>query len=79
MIDFDENRDGIAITGKSDTLPKELLAGAPEIETLRKRFDEARDDTQKARDDSQRDRDYYDGPKQLDSDVRRILERSEKT
>lgn len=62
------------ISGLYDTLPKHLLPGQPTIETLRKRFDEARDgNAAKARDDSQKDRDYFDGPKQLDSEVRRLL------
>lgn len=73
MIPDDANRDGIAITGASDTLP-DYMKSAPAIETLRTRFDEARDLTAESRERSLRDRDYYDGPKQLDSDVRRILE-----
>lgn len=72
-LPLDDNRDGITLTGASDTLPKEYLLKAPQIETLRKRFDDARDQLAEARDNSLRDRDYFDGPKQLNSDVRQTL------
>lgn len=45
----------------------------PNIITLRKMFDNARDLTSLARDDQQLDQDYYDGPAQLKSEVRDIL------
>lgn len=75
MVDvlFDENNDGIVLSGANDTLPKGLLGSAPTIETLRKRFDAARDDTAEARRRSALCRDYIDGPKQLTSEVRTIL------
>lgn len=60
-------------SGKSDTLPKKFLTQAPQIETLRKRFDEARDNGEEARQRSLKDHDYLDGPKQLDSEVRTTL------
>lgn len=61
------------ISAAQDTLPVDMLAGAPTIETLRKRFDEARSTLSESRTKAQRDRDYFDGPGQLDSDVRRTL------
>lgn len=69
----DTNRDGISMTGASDTLPAELLARAPSIERLRKRLDEARMDANENRRKCETDRDYYDGPGQLNSEVRTIL------
>lgn len=45
----------------------------PDISDLRKKFDRARDMSSEARRKSQLDRDYYDGPKQLDAEVRTIL------
>lgn len=74
MIAVDDNRDGIAISGATDTLPKYMLAdGAPEIDRLRARFDEARSDEYERFTKAQRDRDYFDGPKQLNSEVRNTL------
>jgi len=73
LVPEDENGDGIAITGVQDTLPRDLLAGAPTIDKLRRRFDEARSTLSESRLKSQRDRDYYDGPLQLDSEVRSTL------
>jgi hypothetical protein len=69
----DPNKDGIALTGASDTIPKEMLDNAPDIDRLRRRFDEARTDANESRTKANKDRDYYDGPKQLDSDIRTIL------
>lgn len=46
----------------------------PDEDALRKMFDESRDLTDKARKEQQTDQDYYDGPAQLNSEVRRILE-----
>lgn len=45
----------------------------PDIDRLRRMFNEARDLTQQARILQMKDRDYYDGPKQLQSDVRATL------
>lgn len=68
----------------SDQLPRhpEGLIRAPvrlatppaaDITDLRKKFDQARDLLAESRKLQQRDRDYYDGPKQLDSEVRSTL------
>lgn len=72
-ITVDDNRDGIALTGEQDTAPKNLLARAPSIERLRQRFDSARNGAEPNAIKCQTDRDYYDGPKQLNSEVRTIL------
>ncbi|MEO7172557.1 hypothetical protein, partial [Flavobacterium sp.] len=72
-ITVDDNRDGIALTGEQDTAPKDMLDKAPSIERLRQRFDTARETSGPNAIKCQLDRDYYDGPKQLNSDVRRIL------
>lgn len=72
ILRFDGNDDGISLTGESDTLPKRYL-GAMTIEQRRKRFDEARSTLGEANLKSQRDRDYYDGPEQLNSEVRETL------
>lgn len=53
--------------GQDDDLPE------PNINTLRKMFDNSRDLTNEARKDQQLDQDYYDGPAQLTSEVRDIL------
>jgi hypothetical protein len=45
----------------------------PNINQLRRMFDNARDLTNEARKDQQTDQDYYDGPAQLSSEVRDIL------
>lgn len=73
MIVDDPNRDGIALTGATQTLPEYIKGTPPSIEALRQRFDAARDDPNGSRLKAQTDRDYYDGPKQLNSDVRNIL------
>lgn len=46
---------------------------APNINTLRRMFDNARDLTDEARRDQQLDQDYYDGPAQLNAEIRDIL------
>lgn len=46
----------------------------PNVEQLRKMFDESRDSTDKARTDQQLDQDYYDGPGQVSPEIRRILD-----
>jgi hypothetical protein len=43
-MERDDNRDGIAITGASDTLPKYIIGTPPTIESLRKRRDDAASD-----------------------------------
>lgn len=73
MIPMDDNRDGIALTGASDTLPEYIMGTPPTIETLRQGLDAAREDPHGNDTKCQRDRDYYDGPKQLNSEVRAIL------
>ncbi len=73
MIPTDDNRDGIALTGATDTIPKSMLDDAPSIEKLRKRLDEAREDPQGGREKAEKRRDYFDGPKQLSSEIRTIL------
>lgn len=45
----------------------------PDVERLRRMFDEARDLTDTARREQQLDQDYYDGPAQLNSEIRSIL------
>lgn len=45
----------------------------PDEKRLRKMFDESRDITDAARVEQQKDQDYYDGPEQLNSEVRDIL------
>jgi hypothetical protein len=45
----------------------------PDLTDLRKKFEQARDLTSESRKKQQKDRDYYDGPKQLDSDIRATL------
>jgi len=45
----------------------------PNVERLERMFDEARDLTDRARREQQIDQDYYDGPAQLNSEVRTIL------
>lgn len=56
-----------------DPAPRPVAVDVPDLTDLRKRFDEARDLTADARKKQAKDRDYYDGPKQLDSDVRATL------
>lgn len=46
----------------------------PNVEQLRKMFDESRDTTDKARLEQQQDQDYYDGPGQISAEIRRILD-----
>lgn len=71
MIAFDDNRDGIAISSATETLPEYIIGNPPTIESLRAGFDESRDQENDAK--AERDRDYFDGPKQLDSEIREIL------
>jgi len=74
MIVTDANRDGIVFgSTATQTLPAATVGDAPQIDKLRKRFDEAREDIHGSREKAQTDRDYYDGPKQLSSEVRSIL------
>ena len=73
MIPLDDNHDGIALTGQTQTLPEYIKGTPPSIERLRKRFDEAREDPHQGREKSQKARDYYDGPKQLDPETRALM------
>lgn len=73
MITDDDNKDGITISGATETLPEYIKGTPPTIERLRKRFDEAREDPNGMRGKSSECRDYYDGPKQLNSEVRATL------
>lgn len=68
----DTNRDGIALISATQTLPEYIKGTPPTIDTLRQGFDAARDDENDAK--SSRDRDYFDGPKQLNSEIRAILQ-----
>ncbi len=61
------------ISGKSDTIPEYLKDQLPTIDTLRRRLDEARNDTNGNRTKMQECRDYFDGPRQLSSGVRNTL------
>lgn len=61
------------ISGKTDLLPSWIKAPAPPQATLRKMFDDARTQSNPARLKAMVDRDYYDGPEQLNSDVRKVL------
>lgn len=45
----------------------------PDVERLERMFDEARDLTDRARKEQQIDQDYYDGPAQLNSEIRQTL------
>lgn len=69
----DENRDGIALTGETQTLPKYIQGNPPRIEELRRRAEEARSDPQGRRTKSKKAREYYDGPGQLSSEIRQTL------
>ena len=73
ILPEDDNRDGIAISGEDDTLPEYIKGTPPTIERLRGRFDQARDGSNGNDELAKRDRDYYDGPKQLNSEVRATL------
>jgi hypothetical protein len=69
----DENRDGIALTGETQTLPEYIKGTPPRIEELRRRAEEARSDPKGRRTKSKKAREYYDGPGQLTSQVRETL------
>lgn len=69
----DENRDGIALTGETQTLPEYIKGTPPRIEELRRRAEEARSDNNGRRTKSRKAREYYDGPGQLTSEVRQTL------
>lgn len=69
----DENRDGIALTGETQTLPEYIKGTPPRIEELRRRAEEARSDPKGRRTKSKKAREYYDGPGQLTSEVRATL------
>lgn len=59
---------------KTDTVPEYIKGAAPPVAQLRNMLDNHRDLTKANRLLADRDRDYYDGPEQLNSEVRRILE-----
>lgn len=70
----DDNKDGIVLTGATETIPEYIKGTPPSIERLRQGFDDARaseDGGQSAR--NQKARDYFDGPGQLSSEVRATL------
>lgn len=69
----DENRDGIAVSGETETLPEYIQGKPPRIEELRRRAEEARSDPKGRRSKSKLAREYYDGPGQLNSEVRQTL------
>lgn len=69
----DENRDGIVISGETQTLPEYIQGTPPRIEELRRRAEEARSDPNGRRSKSKKAREYYDGPGQLSSEVRQTL------
>lgn len=69
----DENRDGIVISGETQTLPDYIKGTPPRIEELRRRSEGARDDPRGRRSKSKKAREYYDGPGQLTSEVRQTL------
>jgi len=74
MILDDDNKDGIALTGVTETLPEYIKGTPPSIERLRQGFDDARaaeDGGMSQR--NQKARDYFDGPGQLSSEVRATL------
>jgi hypothetical protein len=62
----DENRDGIALTGETQTLPEYIKGTPPRIEDLRRRSQEARADPKGRRTANKACRGYYDGSGQLD-------------
>ncbi len=62
------------ISGQQDGIPAQQFAyDPPSIERLRKMFDDARSLSGAQREKGLKRRHYYDGPKQLDSEVRRVL------
>lgn len=69
----DDNRDGIALSGAEKTLPEYIKGNPPPIEQLRRRAEEARSDSAGRRRKSRTAREYYDGPGQLNSEVRQTL------
>jgi len=64
---------GIPISGEADTLPEEQKIEWPSIEQRRRRFDEARTSLLPSQTEAIKARRYFDGPGQLDSEVRRLL------
>lgn len=61
------------ISGATQSLPEWIKVAAPPQEALRKMFDDARTQSNTTRLKAQTWRDYYDGPGQLKSEVRRVL------
>jgi len=73
MIPDDDNRDGIVLSGATETLPEYIQGTPPSIERLRQGFDDARSDPDGQSSRNQKARDYFDGPGQLTSEVRATL------
>lgn len=73
MIPDDENRDGIALSSATETLPEYIKGTPPSIESLRSGFDDARSDPHGNDTKCQKDRIYFDGEGQLNSDIRAVL------
>jgi hypothetical protein len=71
---LDDNRDGLTLSGASDTLPKYIIGTPPTIESLRKRRDDAASDPNGRRIRSKLSRAYFDGKGQLSSKVLEVLE-----
>lgn len=63
--------EGHSVTPPGQTQENDLAP--PNVEQLRKMFDESRDLTDRARKEQQLDEDYYDGPAQLKAEIRDIL------
>lgn len=61
------------ISGATQSLPAWIKVGAPPQASLRKMFDDSRSLSNDTRLKAAKWRDYYDGPEQLNSDVRKTL------
>ncbi len=61
------------ISAQQDTIPAPMKQDLVELTWLRKLFDDSRELTTADRIRAEKGRDYYDGPEQLNSDVRRTL------
>lgn len=61
------------ISGKTQALPAWIEVAPPPQDTLRKMFDDSRQQSNDTRLKAAKWRDYYDGPEQLNSDVRKTL------
>lgn len=72
MLDDNISAASAPISAKSDTTPGGPTP--PPMMRLRKMFDDARQLQNDNRIRAEKDRDYYDGPEQLNSEVRRVLD-----